>query len=123
MCYCLHSVPLYVLYCRSIKAFADKYLEMNLPIHMLVNNGGVFLVNHDHTQEGFEVSPAESCHISAVHCLSPVHVKLYKPCEAVSKRADPSVIVNTLGPSWVLSLHNVLVCRPLWGLTTGVTST
>lgn len=41
--------------CRSIKEFADSYLKLNLPIHMLVNNGGVFLVNHDHTQEGFEV--------------------------------------------------------------------
>jgi len=41
--------------CRSIKAFADKYHELNLPLHMLINNAGVFLVNHDHTQEGFEV--------------------------------------------------------------------
>lgn len=40
---------------RSIKAFADKYLEMGLPLHMLINNAGVFLVPHDHTQEGFEV--------------------------------------------------------------------
>ena len=28
---------------------------MGLPLHMLINNAGVFLVPHDHTQEGFEV--------------------------------------------------------------------
>ena len=42
-------------HCRSIKAFADNYQKLGLPLHMLVNNAGVFLVNHDHTQEGFEV--------------------------------------------------------------------
>lgn len=41
---------------KSIKAFADKYHELNLPLHMLINNAGVFLVNHDHTQEGFETT-------------------------------------------------------------------
>lgn len=46
---------------RSIKAFADKYLELGLPLHMLINNAGVFLVDHDHTQEGFEVSRLFGC--------------------------------------------------------------
>ncbi|KAL3144912.1 hypothetical protein ABBQ32_003421 [Trebouxia sp. C0010 RCD-2024] len=41
---------------RSIKAFADRYLELGLPLHTLVNNAGVFLVPHDHTQEGFETT-------------------------------------------------------------------
>ena len=95
---------------------------MNLPIHMLVNNGGVFLVNHDHTQEGFEVTPATRCHVSAMNHLISVCMKVYIPCEAVFKCADTSVLVHNLGPPWVLlPSHNVLACRPLWGLTIGVT--
>jgi retinol dehydrogenase-12 len=39
---------------RSIKAFADAFLAKDLPLHVLVNNAGVFLVPHDFTQEGFE---------------------------------------------------------------------
>ena len=53
--------------CRSIKAFADKYHELNLPLHMLINNAGVFLVDHDHTQEGFEVQiQLWNCHCCCV---------------------------------------------------------
>jgi NAD(P)-dependent dehydrogenase (short-subunit alcohol dehydrogenase family) len=41
---------------RSIAAFADKYKKTGNPLDVLVNNAGVFLPPHDHTQEGFEVT-------------------------------------------------------------------
>lgn len=47
---------------------ADKYLELGLPLHMLINNAGVFLVPHDHTQEGFEV-PLLSSAVDAILVL------------------------------------------------------
>lgn len=81
---------------RSIKAFADEFLKKDLPLHVLVNNAGVFLVPHDFTQEGFETTvgtnyfgpfllthllldnikesaPARCAHISDLDCVHCVH--------------------------------------------------
>ena len=41
--------------CRSIKAFSDEMHKREEPLDVLVNNAGVFLVEHTRTQEGFEV--------------------------------------------------------------------
>lgn len=41
--------------CRSIKAFSDEIHKRKEPLDVLVNNAGVFLVEHNRTQEGFEV--------------------------------------------------------------------
>ena len=35
--------------------FAKAFKAKNLPLNVLVGNAGVFLVPHDHTEEGFEV--------------------------------------------------------------------
>ena len=42
--------------CRSIVQFAENFNAKNIPLHTLVNNAGVFLVPHDHTEEGFETT-------------------------------------------------------------------
>ena len=41
--------------CRSIKAFSNEIHKRKEPLDVLVNNAGVFLVEHNRTQEGFEV--------------------------------------------------------------------
>ena len=41
--------------CRSIKAFSDEMHKREELLDVLVNNAGVFLVEHNRTQEGFEV--------------------------------------------------------------------
>jgi NAD(P)-dependent dehydrogenase (short-subunit alcohol dehydrogenase family) len=41
---------------RSINTFVDNFKKKRIPLHCLVNNAGVFLVPHDHTQEGFETT-------------------------------------------------------------------
>lgn len=41
---------------ESIVSFASEYNKRGLPLHVLVENAGVFLVPHDHTQEGFETT-------------------------------------------------------------------
>ena len=40
--------------CRSVVAFAEAFRAKQLPLHVLVNNAGIFIVPHDHTEEGFE---------------------------------------------------------------------
>ena len=40
----------------SIVAFASEFKRRGLPLHVLVENAGVFLVPHDRTQEGFETT-------------------------------------------------------------------
>lgn len=41
---------------RSIISFAKQFEERGLPLHVLVENAGVFLVPYDRTQEGFETT-------------------------------------------------------------------
>lgn len=41
---------------RSITDFASAFKAKKLPLHTLVNNAGVFLVEHNFTQEGFETT-------------------------------------------------------------------
>lgn len=41
---------------RSVVNFAEAFKKKNLPLHVLVENAGVFLVPHDRTEEGFEVT-------------------------------------------------------------------
>lgn len=41
--------------CRSIKDFSDQIHKRDEMVDVLVNNAGVFLVEHNRTQEGFEV--------------------------------------------------------------------
>lgn len=43
-------------HCRSITGFAEEYKKRGLPLHVLVENAGVFLVPFDRTQEGFETT-------------------------------------------------------------------
>ena len=40
--------------CRSVVKFAEAFRAKELPLHVLVNNAGIFIVPHDHTEEGFE---------------------------------------------------------------------
>lgn len=42
--------------CRSVVSFAEDFKKRDLPLHVLVENAGVFLVPHDRTEEGFEVT-------------------------------------------------------------------
>ena len=42
--------------CRSIVDFASNFKKKNMPLHVLVENAGVFLVPFDRTQEGFETT-------------------------------------------------------------------
>jgi NAD(P)-dependent dehydrogenase (short-subunit alcohol dehydrogenase family) len=41
---------------QSIVDFANEYKKRDLPLHVLIENAGVFLVPHDRTQEGFETT-------------------------------------------------------------------
>jgi dehydrogenase/reductase SDR family protein X len=41
---------------KSIVSFAEEYKKTGLPLHVLVENAGVFLVPFDRTQEGFETT-------------------------------------------------------------------
>ena len=41
---------------QSITDFAKAFKAKKLPLHTLVNNAGVFLVEHNFTQEGFETT-------------------------------------------------------------------
>lgn len=40
----------------SIRSFADAFKERDLPLHVLVNNAGVFIPPTDRTEEDFEVT-------------------------------------------------------------------
>ena len=40
----------------SIVTFVSDFKRRGLPLHVLVENAGVFLVPHDRTQEGFETT-------------------------------------------------------------------
>lgn len=42
--------------CRSIVSFTETFKKKGLPLHVLVENAGVFLVPHDRTKEGFETT-------------------------------------------------------------------
>ena len=44
-----------MLACRSIKEFSDQMHKREEMLDVLVNNAGVFLVEHNRTEEGFEV--------------------------------------------------------------------
>jgi hypothetical protein len=62
--------------CRSIVSFASEYNKRGLPLHVLVENAGVFLVPHDHTQEGFETTVGtnyfgEPRHLTPMLVLNP----------------------------------------------------
>ena len=37
-------------------SFAEAFKQKDLPLHVLVENAGVFLVPHDRTKEDFEVT-------------------------------------------------------------------
>jgi len=50
--------------CRSIVTFAKE-----VPLHVLVNNAGVFVVPFDHNQEGFETPVGTNYFGEAVICL------------------------------------------------------
>lgn len=41
---------------RSIKDFSNKFLDSGSPLHVLINNAGVFIPPDDRTQEDFEVT-------------------------------------------------------------------
>lgn len=42
--------------CSSIRNFADAFKKRDLPLHVLVNNAGVFIPPTDRTEEDFEVT-------------------------------------------------------------------
>lgn len=42
--------------CSSIRSFADEYKARKYPLHVLVNNAGVFIPPTDRTEEDFEVT-------------------------------------------------------------------
>ena len=52
--------------CRSIKAFSDEMHKRKEPLDALVNNAGVFLVEHNRTQEGFEVVQVGHCNTALI---------------------------------------------------------
>lgn len=41
---------------KSIKDFSNKFLDSGSPLHVLINNAGVFIPPDDRTQEDFEVT-------------------------------------------------------------------
>ena len=41
---------------RSIKDFSNKFLDSGSPLHVLINNAGVFIPPDDRTKEDFEVT-------------------------------------------------------------------
>ena len=47
---------MFLLNCRSIKDFSNKFLDSGSPLHVLINNAGVFIPPDDRTQEDFEVT-------------------------------------------------------------------
>ena len=44
------------VHCRSVKQFADAFLSMKLPLHILACNGAVWVTKDAMTEDGFEVS-------------------------------------------------------------------
>ena len=40
----------------SIKDFSNKFLDSGTPLHVLINNAGVFIPPDDRTEEDFEVT-------------------------------------------------------------------
>lgn len=42
--------------CSSIRSFADEFKKRQYPLHVLVNNAGVFIPPTDRTEENFEVT-------------------------------------------------------------------
>jgi NAD(P)-dependent dehydrogenase (short-subunit alcohol dehydrogenase family) len=48
--------PIHVTLPRSVKQFADAFTAKGLPLHLLINNAGVFCPPFACTEEGFEVS-------------------------------------------------------------------
>ena len=42
--------------CSSIRQFAEDFEKRGLPLHVLVNNAGVFIPPTDRTEEDFEVT-------------------------------------------------------------------
>ena len=63
--------------CRSVVDFAKAFKAKNLPLNVLVGNAGVFLVPHDHTEEGFEV--CQYCHAQPMRliCLGLADCRLH----------------------------------------------
>lgn len=42
--------------CSSISKFAAAFKKRELPLHVLINNAGVFIPPNDRTEEDFEVT-------------------------------------------------------------------
>lgn len=41
--------------CSSIRDFAEAFQKRKIPLHVLINNAGVFMPPDDRTEEDFEV--------------------------------------------------------------------
>ena len=54
---------------KSIEAFADEFLRMNVPLHVLINNAGVFATPYKQTVDGLEYQ-------LAVNCIGPFYLML-----------------------------------------------
>jgi len=50
----IHDLPLDLGDSKSIEKFASEFLQLNLPLHLLVNNAGVMATPHWTTKDGYE---------------------------------------------------------------------
>ncbi|XP_065584140.1 dehydrogenase/reductase SDR family member on chromosome X-like isoform X1 [Artemia franciscana] len=69
---------------KSVRQFAAKILEKNVPISILVNNAGVMFVPHSLTSDGFEQHFAVNYlgHFLLTHLLLPKMIESGKPGRA-----------------------------------------